>query len=153
VSGLSIGALEDYHKVAEPTFFKWTGREPSDSDIRELVNGGVRTGEDIEKYITNRPDVVAAHPGAPIRLSDIEYSRHKSAIDSSYLANTGRVATHDEARTAYSQAASPFRKAPAEQVGLSSGVKLGQAATPGNLMSEAQVAPNARSAGGGYTGL
>jgi hypothetical protein len=144
IPGVSIGALEDYHKVAEPSFFKWTGREPSDQDIRELINNGVKTGQDIEKYLTNRPDVVAAHPGAPLGLSDVAWGQHKAAIDSQYLANTGKAATDTEARTAYSQAASPFRKQPGEQFGLNSGIAKPQGST--GLTSEAQIAPNIRGA-------
>lgn len=145
IPGVSIGALEDYHKVAEPAFFKWLGKEPTDQDIRELINNGVKTGQDIEKYVSNRPDVVAAHPGAPLGLSDVAWGQHKAAIDSQYLANTGKPATDEEARTAYSQAASPFRKQPAEQVGLSAGVTGG---AKGDLISQAQIAPNARGAAG-----
>lgn len=140
VHGLTIGALEDYHKVAEPSFFKWTGREPSDQDIRELVNHGVKTGDDIEKYLTNRPDVVAAHPGAPVGLTDTAFGQHKAAINSQYQSNLERDATDQEARDAYAQASSPFRKAPPEQVGLSAGVGASQ----GNLISQAQIAPNSR---------
>jgi hypothetical protein len=147
IPGVSIGALEDYHKVAEPSFFKWTGTEPTDNDIRELINNGVKTGDDVEKYLTNRPDVIAAHPGAPLGLNDTQWGQHKAAIDSEYMANLGKAATDQQARDAYAQAASPFRKAPAEQFGLSSGIsKQATGANQGALISEAQIAPNARNA-------
>lgn len=145
IKGLTIGALEDYHKSADPAMFKWLGRYASDSDIRELVNAGVKTGDDIEKYITNRPDVVAAHPGAPLGLNDTQWGQHKAAIDSDYQANLGRASTNQEARDAYAQAASPFRRQPAEQVGLSAGVgEKSSGINTGALISSAQVAPNAR---------
>ncbi len=145
VKGLTIGALEDYHKSADPVTFKWLGRYASDGDIRELVNSGVKSGDDITKYITNRADVVAAHPGAPLGLNDTAWGQHKAAIDSQYTSNLGRASTNQEARDAYSQAASPFRRQPAEQFGLNSGVKAettGQ--NTGALISQAQIAPNAR---------
>ena len=147
IPGMTIGALEDYHKAAGPSFFKWLGIYPSDADIKDLVAHGVKSTDDIEKYLTNRPDVVAAHPGAPIGLTDVQYGQHKAAIDSDYQANLGRNATDQEARDAYSQSASPFRKQPAEQFGLASGVTT----TPtgvnaGALISQAQIAPNVRNA-------
>lgn len=145
VKGMTMGALEDYHKVASPYWFQATGQDVTDTDIQSLVNAGARTGDDIKKYIFNRPDVVAAHPGMPLGLTDEQYGQHKAAIDSEYQANLGRSATDEEARTAYSQSASPFRKAPAEQFGLSSGVTGGGKTS--DLISQAQIAPNARSLG------
>ena len=146
IKGVSIGALEDYHKVAGPSFFKWTGAEPTDQDIQELINHGVRSGDDIEKYLTNRADVIAAHPGAPLGLNDTAWGQHKAAIDSQYQANLGRQANDQEARDAYSQAASPFRRQPAEQFGLSAGVaQKPQAGGGDDLITQSQIATNARS--------
>lgn len=146
VKGVSIGALEDYHKLAAPSWFKYLGTEPTDQDIQELINHGVKSGDDIEKYISNRADVVSAHPGAPLGLTDQAWGQHKAAIDSQFQANLGKSATDQEAREAYSQAASPFRKAPAEQFGLGAGVSAKPQVTGGDsLITQSQIATNARS--------
>src|SRR5207245_9306241 len=50
--------------------------------------------------------------------------------------NVKRASTDQEARQAYSQQATPFRKQPPEQLGLSSGVNT---TGTGGLVSEAQI--------------
>src|SRR5467141_3546589 len=115
VHGVNIGQLYDFHANAEPHFQKWLGRSATDADVTEFYAHGARTPEEIEKYLTNRADVVSRHPGAPLGLGDQEYGKHKAAIDSQYQANLGRSSTDQEARTAYAQQASPFRRQPAEQ--------------------------------------
>lgn len=140
IKGLSIGALEDYHTNAKPAWDKWLGTQATDDDIRDLMNRGIKDPQQIEDYLTNRPDVVAQHPGAPLKLSDQEFGIKKNQVDSEYLQNLGKTATNQEALKALQdQAHGPAAR---QSFDLSSNEKEN---SQGALTTPNIIAPNARS--------
>lgn len=139
IPGLTIGQVEDYHSNSKQPFMDWLGREPTDEDIRDLHNRGLADQDKIDEYVRNRQDVVALHPGAPLNLKDEQYAIQKNAIDSDYLQNLGRTASHEEARAGIQGRA----KGPAPKQEFDVTPQYGQEAG-GGLESKTLIAPNAR---------